>query len=151
MSDLRQLQLVVEVETKREQMCAKNYQLAQNNVNDNRTKLQCLEDYRLNYLKMIQKKGQQGFGASTMHQHHSFVGKLDKACEQQVQFLNQASLAAEQRKRQWLAQQQKRKAIEHLISKKKSQASLQEQRVEQQLFDEIALQKHIRNDGRRIF
>lgn len=144
MSNLKQLALVADLENKKEQKCAQQYQIAQKNVTDNRLKLQGLEEYRLNYLKMLQQKGKQGVEAKDMHQHHSFVGKLDKACEQQTQFLNRASLAAEERKRQWLAQQKKRKAIQHLITTKKVDARHREDRLEQALFDEIALQKFIR-------
>lgn len=147
MSDLTQLILVAEVETKREQKSAQNYQLAQKNADDNLLKLQGLEEYRLNYLKMMQEKGQAGFEAKNMHQHHSFVGKLDRACEQQTQFLNQAALAAEERKRQWIAQQRKRKAIEHLIDKKRVAQRSVETKREQQMFDEFALQKHTRKDS----
>ena len=145
MNSLKQLALVAEVETSREQKCAQQYQLAQKNVVDNRNKLQGLEEYRLNYLKMLQQKGQLGLEAKNMHQHHSFVGKLDKACEQQTQFLNQASLAAEERKRQWMTQQQKRKAIEHLIQSKKDLAKQKEDKQEQAMFDEVALQKFVRS------
>lgn len=146
MSNLKQLQMVAELEIKKEQKLAQDYQLAAKNLQDNNQKLAGLEQYRLDYLKLIQQKGQLGVDAQELHQHLSFVGKLDRACQQQVQFVSQAVLVADQRKRQWLDQQKRRKAIEMLINNKVKEAVLLESRQEQQLFDEIAMQKYVRRD-----
>lgn len=146
MSNLKQLQMVAELEIKKEQKLAQDYQLAAKNLQDNNQKLAGLEQYRLDYLKLIQQKGQLGVDAQELHQHLSFVGKLDRACQQQVQFVSQAVLVADQRKRQWLEQQKRRKAIEMLINNKVKEAVLLESRQEQQLFDEIAMQKYVRRD-----
>lgn len=138
--------MVAELEIKKEQKLAQDYQLAAKNLQDNNQKLAGLEQYRLDYLKLIQQKGQLGVDAQELHQHLSFVGKLDRACQQQVQFVSQAVLVADQRKRQWLEQQKRRKAIEMLINNKVKEAVLLESRQEQQLFDEIAMQKYVRRD-----
>jgi flagellar FliJ protein len=144
MSNLKQLHMVSELETKKEQKMAQNYQYAAKNLQDNQQKLTGLEQYRLEYLQLIQRKGQLGVEAKKLHQHQSFVAKLDRACEQQIQFVSQAVLVADQRKRQWLEQQKRRKAIEMLIAGKTKQAIAVEARQEQQLFDEIAIQKYVR-------
>jgi flagellar FliJ protein len=144
MSNLKQLHMVSELETKKEQKMAQNYQYAAKNLQDNEQKLTGLEQYRLEYLQLIQRKGQLGVEAKKLHQHQSFVAKLDRACEQQIQFVSQAVLVADQRKRQWLEQQKRRKAIEMLIAGKTKQAIAVEARQEQQLFDEIAIQKYVR-------
>ncbi|WP_412972750.1 flagellar export protein FliJ [Glaciecola sp. MF2-115] len=146
MSNLKQLHMVADLETKKEQKLAQNYQFAAKNLQDNQQKLSGLEQYRLDYLKLIQQKGQLGVEAKELHQHQSFVAKLDRACEQQIQFVSQAVLVADQRKRQWLEQQKRRKAIEMLISKKVKEASSVASRQEQQLFDEIAIQKFVRSE-----
>jgi flagellar FliJ protein len=146
MSNLKQLQLVAEVETKKEQKLAQNYQFAAKNLLDNQQKLSGLEQYRLDYLKLIQQKGQLGVEAKELHQHQSFVAKLDRACEQQIQFVSQAVLVADQRKRQWLDQQKRRKAIEMLIAKKIKESEQIASRQEQQLFDEIAIQKYVHRE-----
>lgn len=146
MSNLKQLHMVAEIETKKEQKFAQNYQFAAKNLLDNQQKLSGLEQYRLDYLILIQKKGQLGVEAKELHQHQSFVGKLDRACEQQIQFVSQALLVEDQRKRQWLEQQKRRKAIEMLIAKKVKEATALESRQEQQLFDEIASQKYARRE-----
>ncbi|MFT7260229.1 MAG: flagellar FliJ protein [Glaciecola sp.] len=146
MSNLKQLNMVSDVETKKEQKLAQNFQVAAKHLQDNQQKLSGLEQYRLEYLKLIQQKGQLGVEAKKLHQHQSFVAKLDRACEQQIQFVSQAVLVADQRKRQWLEQQKRRKAIEMLIAKKTKEAFAVEARIEQELFDELAIQKYIRRE-----
>jgi len=141
MSKLKQLYMVAKVEQDREQQCALNYQQANAHLQANQQKLSGLERYRLEYLHSIRVKAQQGLAALSLSQHHQFVGKLDKACEQQVQIINNAVLVVNQRKQQWLAQQQKRKAILHLITIKEKQVLVKEAKLEQKMFDEIAIQR----------
>ncbi len=138
MAKVTQLKLVLEIESKKEQMCARNHQEAKAHVLNNQQKLSGLERYRLDYLHSIRSKAQQGIDAMTMSQHHQFVAKLDKACEQQVQLINQAVLVADQRKKQWLDQQQKLKAIKTLIDIKLKKESVKQAKIEQKMFDEFA-------------
>lgn len=140
-----QLQLVANWEKEKEDKLAQNYLVANKYLQDNENKLKGLEQYRLDYLRQLQQKGSQGVGALSFGQHQSFIDKLDKACTQQIVAISKAQLVADQRKGQWLKQQQKRKAVEMLIDKKQQQKALAESRAEQQMMDEIALQKFIRN------
>jgi flagellar FliJ protein len=133
--------LVAEVERKREQNCAALYQQANAHLQANQQKLSGLERYKLDYLHGIRVKASKGIGAKSMNQHHQFIAQLDKACEQQIQVINQSVLVTDQRKRQWLAQQQKHKAIVHLIAMKKREAVKLANKQEQKLFDEIATQR----------
>ncbi|UAA38165.1 flagellar export protein FliJ [Paraneptunicella aestuarii] len=140
-----QLVMLAQWEQEKEDKAAMDYQKAMLFVNQNRTKLQGLENYRLEYFRQIQKKGREtGLEARSFNQHQGFISKLDRACEQQRQVIHNAVLAAEQRKSLWLKQQQKRKAIEMLLDKKKQIAMAKEARIEQAMMDEIALQKFIR-------
>ncbi len=139
-----QLARVAEFEREREQQAAQLFQQAQSMVNQQRQKLSSLEQYRTDYLKNIQQTGKSGVDARQYHQHLSFVGKLDKACEQQTQYVSQAALAADQRKRQWLAQQQRCKAIELLLEKKRQAAQHLEARREQNMLDEYANRAYFR-------
>jgi flagellar FliJ protein len=148
MSNLKQLQMVFDLETKKEQKLAQDSQHAAKHLQDNKQKLAGLEHYKLDYLKLIQQKGRLGVEAQELHQHLSFVAKLDRACEQQIQFVSQAVLVADQRKGQWLEQQKRRKAINMLIQNKMKEAAHVESQQEQQLFDEIAIQKYVRSELR---
>lgn len=144
MSSLKQLYLVAKLELERVQNCAIQYQQANAHLQANQQKLSGLERYRLDYLHSIRLKAQEGVAALAMSQHHQFVGKLDKACEQQVHIINNAVLVVDQRKRQWLAQQKKQKAIAHLIKIKEKAVVIKEAKQEQKMFDEIAIQRSTR-------
>lgn len=147
MSSLKQLLLVASVEYKKVQNGALQYQQANVHLQQNQQKLSGLERYRLDYLHSIRVKGQQGVGAMSLNQHHQFVGKLDKACQQQISIINNAVLVVDQRKRQWLAQQQKHKAILHLVEIKQKAAQIKEAKLEQKMFDEFALQSIVRKSS----
>lgn len=140
----KQLQVVANWEKDKEQKFAQDFQIAQQHVLQNQEKLKGLEQYRLDYLRLSQQKAMAGLGAQSFNQHQSFIGKLDKACEQQTQMLSQSKQVAEQRKNQWLQQQRKRKAVEMLLAKKKLQRQKRQDRAEQQLLDELATQKFVR-------
>ncbi|WP_158967779.1 flagellar export protein FliJ [Paraglaciecola sp. L3A3] len=139
-----QLQLVADWERQKEQKLGQDFQIAQNFAQENKQKLSGLENYRLDYLRQAQLKAKQGVGSQTFNQHQQFIGKLDKACELQMQHLNQALLVAEQRKSQWLQQQRKRKAVDMLIDKQAVAAQKLEDKKEQMMLDELSLQKFIR-------
>ena len=140
----QQLQLVADWEREKERKCAQDFQIAQQHAQMNKQKLESLEQYRLDYLRQTQQKATSGLEAQSFNQHLSFVGKLDKACEEQTKIHSQAMLVADQRKRLWLQQQRKRKAVEMLLDKKHQQKIIRENRLEQQALDEIALQKFVR-------
>jgi len=142
---MSQLDLVAKFELEKEQKAAQQFQLAQQHVTQQRQKLSSLQQYRLDYLRQIQATGKSGVGAKAYHQHLSFVGKLDKACQQQMNLISQATVVADQRKRAWLEQQKRRKAVDMLIDKKALAARQKESRLEQIMSDEFASQKFYRN------
>ncbi|MFT5312561.1 MAG: flagellar FliJ protein [Paraglaciecola sp.] len=140
-----QLEQVADWERQKEQKLVQNFQLAQRYAQENKQKLSGLEQYRLDYLLQAHNKAQQGVGAQSYGQHQLFIGKLDKACEQQSKVLSNGQLVVDQRRDQWLQQQRKRKAVEMLLDKKYQKVQKKADKLEQQMLDEISLQKFIRS------
>ena len=140
----KQLERLAEFEREKERREAQQYQQAQLNVVQQQQKLTSLEQYRIEYIQGIQKTGQSGVSASFYQQHLSFVGKLDKACEQQSQVITRTKMAAEQRKQLWLKQQQKVKAVSLLLEKRQLQQQKKEAKAEQAMMDEFANQRFLR-------
>ncbi|MBT1450824.1 flagellar export protein FliJ [Glaciecola sp. XM2] len=138
MASLSQLELVLGIERKKDEALARQYQQAKDHLFANQQKLSSLEQYRLDYLKLIRQKASEGLNAKALIQHQSFVGKLDKACEQQVELINQAVLVSNQRKEQWLTQQAKTQAVAKFMDKQKQKQALIESKNEQKLFDELS-------------
>ncbi len=141
---MSQLKLVVQIEEEKEQKAAQAFQLAQQNVAAQKQKLQNLQQYRLEYLRQIQNNGKDGVTAQKYHQHLSFIGKLDKACEQQYGAISRASLVADDRKKQWIEQQKRRKAVEMVLENQRIAAEKKEMRRQQNTMDEYAAQKFYR-------
>jgi flagellar protein FliJ len=141
---ISQLKMVAEWEEQKEQKLIRDFQLAQQYLQEHKRKLTGLEQYRLDYLRQAQQKAKVGVAASTFNQHQQFIGKLDKACEQQSMVVRKAMLVADQRRMTWLAQQKKRKAVEMLLEKQQHQAFLLGEKREQHMLDELALQKFVR-------
>ncbi len=140
-----QLDTVLKVEIEREQAAANNFRAAQNQLLELQQKLTQLQQYRIDYIEGIKRDGSAaGLAASRYQQHLSFVGKLDLACEQQLKFISKATLLVDQRRREWIAKQQRKKAIELLIEKKKVEAMQRQTRIEQQLMDEFSGQQFLR-------
>ena len=144
----RQLQMVAKWEAEKEEKAASDFQQAQAYVQQNQERLDGLMQYRLDYFKKMQEKGANGFEAISFSHHQSFISKLDKACAQQQQIIQDASKAAKQRKLQWLEQQKKRKAVEMLLDKKNAEKQARLDRHEQNMMDEFALQKFLRSSNR---
>ncbi|WJG10611.1 flagellar export protein FliJ [Aliiglaciecola sp. LCG003] len=140
----KQLELVARWEREKEDRLARDFQLAQQHAQLNKQKLASLESYKRDYLNQTQSVSTKPLGVQQFTQLHSFIGKLDKACLQQMQVHRQSLLVAEQRKGQWLEQQRKRKAVEMLLDKKRLEKHLAEDRIEQQLLDELSTQRYIR-------
>ncbi|GAB2690206.1 flagellar export protein FliJ [Aliiglaciecola sp. 3_MG-2023] len=141
----RQLELVARWEKDKEDRLAQDFQLAQQHAELNKQKLTSLEGYRLDYLRQTQVKSADTLNIDKFNKLHSFIGKLDKACQQQMQVHNQAVLVAEQRKELWLAQQRKRKAVEMLLDKKRQAREVRNNKLEQLFMDELSTQRFIRN------
>ncbi|WP_371192697.1 flagellar export protein FliJ [Glaciecola sp. SC05] len=140
MATVKQLALVANLEKEKEHKLVRQYQQAKQSVFENQQKLASLEKYRIDYMHLIKQKASEGLAAKALIQHQSFVGKLDKACEQQINVINQTTLVAEQRKQQWLAQKTKAQAIHTLMQKLKLKQTQLEAKQEQKLFDELASQ-----------
>jgi len=140
----KQLERLAEFEREKEQQAAQLFQQAQLNVNQQKQKLTSLEHYKLDYIRGIQRTGQAGVSAQHYQQHLSFVGKLDKACEQQMNVIARANMAADQRKQVWLKQQQKVKAVTLLLDKKQRAVQVKEAKAEQAMMDEFASQRFFR-------
>jgi flagellar FliJ protein len=83
-----------------------------------------------------------------MNRFQTFISKLDLACSAQMDKLNTAKKVVEQRRALWLNQQRKRKAIESVIDKQKKAALQEEQRQEQKMFDEFAMQQFFRKQNK---
>ncbi|MEI6894660.1 MAG: flagellar export protein FliJ [Colwellia sp.] len=145
---MKQLNTILRYEQDNEQRCADQLKLAENEYQQNITRLQGVADYRLEYMKRLTQRAEQGIDSATYSHYHDFIAKLDTASEQVKLAMRQAKALAEQSKSLWLQQRQKVKAVELLRDKRLKIMAAAADKIEQKMFDEIATQQYIRRPRR---
>ncbi|WP_232300024.1 MULTISPECIES: flagellar export protein FliJ [Colwellia] len=141
---MKQLDTILKFEKDNEQRCADQLKLAENEYQQNITRLQGVADYRLEYMKRLSQRAEQGLDSATYRHYHAFIAKLDTAAKQVEIAMRQAKALVEQSKSIWLKQRQKVKAVELLRDKRLQKMAVAAQRAEQKMFDEIATQQFVR-------
>lgn len=145
---MKQLDTILKYELDNEQRCADQLKIAENEYQQNISRLQGVADYRLEYMKRLSQKAEQGLDSATYSHYHAFIAKLDVASEQVEIAMKQAKALAEQSREIWLKQRQKVQAVELLREQRFKKLALAEDRAEQKMFDEIATQQYVRRDQR---
>ena len=103
-----------------------------------------MAEYRLEYMKRLNQKTLEGIDSATYTHYLAFIDKLDHAAEQVRIAKVQSQALVEQCKGLWLSQMQKVNAVEHLRNKQLQKVAKKEQKDEQKMFDEIAIQQFVR-------
>lgn len=143
---MKQLNTLLKFEQDKSDRCAEQLKLAENEYQQNITRLQGVSDYRLEYMKRLSQRAEYGVDSATYSHYHAFIAKLDQASAQVEIAMHQAKALAKQSKELWLKQRKKVKAVELLRNKRLEKMSLAAQRAEQKMFDEIATQQFIRRN-----
>ena len=141
---MKQLDTLLRFEQEKSDRCAEQLKIAENEYQQNITRLQGVSDYRLEYMKRLSQRAESGLDSATYSHYHAFIAKLDQAAGQVKIAMRQAKALAEKNKELWLKQRQKVKAVELLRNKRLDKLSVAAQRTEQKMFDEIATQQFIR-------
>ncbi|MBU2869950.1 flagellar export protein FliJ [Colwellia sp. E2M01] len=141
---MKQLDTILKYEQDNEQRCADQLKLAEHEYQQNMSRLQGVADYRLEYMKRLSQRAEQGLDSATYSHYHAFIAKLDTASEQVEIAMKQAKALAEQSRTIWLKQRQKVQAVELLREKRLKVVAAAEEKLEQKMFDEIATQQYIR-------
>jgi flagellar FliJ protein len=143
----KQLDTLFKFEQEKVDRCAEQLKMAENEYQQNITRLQGVADYRLEYMKRLSQRAEQGLDSATYSHYHAFIAKLDQASSQVEIAMHQAKALVEQSKSIWLKQRQKLKAVELLREQRMAKVRTAEQKVEQKMFDEIASQQFIRRNS----
>jgi flagellar FliJ protein len=141
---MKQLDTIYKYETDKEQKSAQELQAAELDYQQNIQRLDSVGEYRLEYMKRLSGRAVEGIDSATYSHFHAFIAKLDHAAEQVKIAMQQAKALAEQRKRLWLAQQQKVRAVELLRKNAMKKVAVIASRKEQQMFDEMSTQQFVR-------
>lgn len=142
---LQQLMMVAKLEREKEDKLAREFQQAQQNLEQNKQKMQGIESYRMEYLTQMRNEANQGMQINSYGHYQQFISKLEEAVKQQSEVIRTAFQVVNQRKQLWLTQQQKRKAVDLLIEKHQLAAQAKADKAEQAQLDEVATQKFFRS------
>ncbi|MGF1726723.1 flagellar export protein FliJ [Photobacterium nomapromontoriensis] len=100
--------------------------------------LQQIEQYRLDYCRQLSERGQQGLTASAYGHLQKFLNQLDETLVKQRQAGAQFDYQVEQCSDYWNEVRKKRRSIEWLLEKKKTERQRHLDRQEQKMMDEFA-------------
>lgn len=135
---------VLKLATEAENQAAMQLKSAQFEKQKRQGQLDALNNYRLDYMKQMKSQQGQSISANHYHQFHQFIKQVDSAISQQVTAVQDAEYQIGYRQAHWLEKQQKRKAIEMLLANKAEKAQIAENKREQKMSDEFAMQQYIR-------
>jgi flagellar FliJ protein len=145
---MKQLDTILKFEHDNEQRCADQLKIAENEYQQNMIRLQGVADYRLEYMKRLSQRAEEGLDSATYSHYHAFIAKLDTASKQVEIAMHQAKALAAQSKELWLKQRRKVKAVELLRDKRIKEIAIAADKTEQKMFDEIATQQYVRRSTR---
>lgn len=143
---MKQLNTLYKFELDKEQKAAQALQAAELDYQQNKERLKSVSDYRLEYMRRLNQRSQEGIDSATYSHFHAFIAKLDNAAQQVKVAAHQAKALVDTRKKQWLEQRKKIQAVELLRDKKLAALQLAANKQEQKMFDEIATQQFVRRN-----
>lgn len=141
---MKQLDTLYKFEKEKESQAAQSLQLAEDDYQQNKLRLRSVGEYRLEYMRRLNERSLQGIDSATYSHFHAFISKLDHAAQQVRVAVHQAKSLVEHKRKLWLEQKRKLEAVELLQEKKRAELLKIENKREQKMFDEIALQQFIR-------
>lgn len=143
-NEFRQLETLHRIEKDKEQSFATDLQSAQSFYQANIEKLKEVEGYKLDYLKQLQQRGNDGLAGGNYMHFQRFIVQLDEGIAAQSNAVDVSKQVVEQRRAIWLEQRAKVKAVDTVLAAKKKKKDIAMNRLEQTENDEFALQKFIR-------
>lgn len=132
---------VVQVVEAREQAAAKDFGLAQRQLNDQTVRLNELRSYRNEYRQQADALGSAGIPAARYIEMQRFLGSLNAAIEQQQLVVEQATRLCEEKRRRWHEARTKSKSIDKVVQHYVQHEQHEESRREQKETDEVAQNK----------
>jgi len=135
------MQPVVRVAESREREAARVLGAAEQEVVAHRTRLQELQEYRVEYRNQLVSVGNGGIAAQRYVEYHRFLARLDLAIEHQERLLEMTVRQREEKRALWAEARAKMKAVEKVVERFVTEEEAERLRREQKETDERA-QRH---------
>lgn len=133
------IELLLEMTKKKEEEARAAYlQVVQEKASSEKN-LEAINNYRSIYTGELINAGKSAMNTSTLTQYNNFINRLDSASADQARMLRRADELIDQKKKEYMEIQAKRKGLEKLLEKQIEKKLLKEAKAEQKLMDESAL------------
>lgn len=108
-------------------------------ANEAQAKQDMLNEYRLDYVKNLNKILEAGMGAEAYQNFQNFFGKLDQAIAGQQEVVEMANQQVKVQKQLWQESQRKKLSYEVLSDRTEKRVFKVEQKKDQKMMDEFAM------------
>ena len=108
-------------------------------ANEAQAKQEMLNEYRLDYVRNLNKILEAGMGAKAYQNFQNFFGKLDQAIAGQQEIVELANQQVKLQKQIWQDSQRKKLSYEVLSDRSEKRELKVEQKKDQKLMDEFAM------------
>lgn len=108
-------------------------------ANEAQAKQDMLNEYRLDYVKNLNKILEAGMGAEAYQNFQNFFGKLDQAIAGQQEVVEQTNQQVKVQKQLWQESQRKKLSYEVLSDRTEKRVLKVEQKKDQKMMDEFAM------------
>ncbi len=108
-------------------------------ANEAQTKQEMLNEYRMDYVKNLNKILEAGMGAEAYQNFQNFFGKLDQAIAGQQEVVELANQQVKVQKQLWQESQRKKLSYEVLSDRTEKRVLKVEQKKDQKMMDEFAM------------
>ena len=108
-------------------------------ANEAQAKQDMLNEYRLDYVRNLNKILEAGMGAKAYQNFQNFFGKLDQAIAGQQEVVELANQQVKLQKQLWQESQRKKLSYEVLSDRSEKRELKVEQKKDQKLMDEFAM------------
>jgi len=108
-------------------------------ANEAQAKQEMLNEYRLDYVRNLNKILEAGMGAKSYQNFQNFFGKLDQAIAGQQEIVELANQQVKIQKQLWQDSQRKKLSYEVLSDRSEKRELKVEQKKDQKLMDEFAM------------
>ena len=111
-----------------------------------RSRLQMLEEYRAEYAQRLRDANAQGITRLILRNYQDFLARIDEAIEQQRLAVLSSERSTKAGQVQWSDQNKKLKAIDTLSERHDARERYRENKQEQKLLDEFSSRKYSTQD-----
>jgi flagellar FliJ protein len=134
------LDIVQQAANRTEKDRAERVALAEKHLAEMQQKLAALEKYRSEYEAGFAARAGAGFGAASVRDFQTFLGRLGEALDQQKELVAAARRALDAERDQWREAAQRAHVVETLTERWQGEERRQADRRDQNMSDELAMQ-----------